>query len=78
MLRVRRPDLHRPFRTPLVPFTPIMGIVISLLLMVFLPGSTWLRLMIWLVIGMVIYFTYGIKHSKVQQTVPDDVKVSGD
>jgi basic amino acid/polyamine antiporter, APA family len=78
MLRIRRPDLHRPFRAPFVPFTPIMGILFSLLLMVFLPGSTWLRLVIWLVIGMVIYFTYGIKHSKVQATVPDDVKVSGD
>jgi basic amino acid/polyamine antiporter, APA family len=78
MLRIRRPDLHRPFKAPLVPFTPIMGILFSLLMMVFLPKDTWIRLVVWLIIGMVIYFTYGIKHSKVQATVPDDVKVSGD
>jgi len=72
MMRIRRPELHRPFRAPLVPFTPIMGILFSLLMMVFLPGSTWLRLLIWLIIGMVIYFTYGIKHSKVQREVADE------
>jgi len=77
-LRKRRPDLHRPFKAPLVPFTPIMGILFSVLMMVFLPLSTWIRLVVWLIIGMVIYFTYGIKHSKVQQSVPDDVKVGGD
>lgn len=67
ILRVRRPDLHRPFKTPLVPFVPIMGIVVSLLMMVFLPIDTWIRLFVWLVIGMVIYYTYGRHHSKVQQ-----------
>jgi len=78
MLRIRRPDLHRPFKAPLVPFTPLMGILFSLLMMVFLPGSTWMRLVIWLIIGMVIYFTYSIKHSKVQQGVSENVPVSGD
>jgi len=66
ILRVRRPDLHRPFKTPWVPFVPIMGVLVSLGLMASLPGNTWLRLVIWLVIGMVVYFTYGQKHSKVQ------------
>jgi len=66
ILRTRRPELERPFRTPWVPFVPIMGILVSLLLMLGLNGVTWLRLVGWLVIGMVIYFTYSVKHSKVR------------
>lgn len=66
ILRVRRPDLPRPFRTPLVPIVPILGIIVSLGLMAGLNGVTWLRLIIWLVIGLVIYFTYSVKHSKVR------------
>ncbi len=66
ILRVRKPELHRPFKTPLVPFVPIMGMLVSLLMMVFLPWQTWLRMIVWLAIGMVIYFTYGRHHSKVQ------------
>ena len=69
ILRVRRPELHRPFKTPLVPLVPILGIVVSGLMMVSLPFSTWLRLIIWLVIGMVIYFGYGRHHSRVQAAV---------
>jgi APA family basic amino acid/polyamine antiporter len=64
VLRYRQPDLPRPFRTPLVPFVPILGIISCLTLMVPLPGDTWLRLAAWLVIGLSIYFLYGIKHSK--------------
>ena len=67
LLRVRRPDLQRPFRTPWVPFVPIMGILISFGLMAALNGITWVRLVVWLVIGMVIYFTYSVNHSKVRQ-----------
>jgi basic amino acid/polyamine antiporter, APA family len=67
IIRLRRPDLERPFRTPWVPFTPIMGIVMSLFLMLTLTGATWIRLVVWLVIGMVIYFGYGRKHSRVQR-----------
>jgi APA family basic amino acid/polyamine antiporter len=66
ILRVRRPDLQRPFRTPWVPFVPIMGILVSLGLMASLNGVTWIRLIVWLAIGMVIYFTYSVKHSKVR------------
>lgn len=66
MLRVKRPDLPRPFKTPLVPLVPIMGILISLLLMVSLPPDTWIRLVVWLLIGFVIYFGYGRKHSRIQ------------
>ena len=67
VLRKKRPDLHRPFRAPWVPFTPIMGIIVSFAMMAALPLDTWIRLVVWLIIGMVIYFTYGRHHSKVQQ-----------
>src|SRR5579863_10061917 len=66
VMRVRRPELRRPFRTPWVPFVPIMGILISLGLMSGLKGLTWIRLIVWLVVGMFIYFTYSVKHSKVR------------
>ncbi len=66
ILRVRRPELKRPFRTPLVPIVPLLGIGVSFLLMASLPRDTWLRLIVWLIIGMVVYFTYGRKHSRVQ------------
>jgi len=69
LLRVRRPDLQRPFRTPWVPFVPIMGIIVSLGLMAALNGITWVRLIVWLVIGLIIYFTYSVKHSKVRATL---------
>ena len=68
VLRVRRPDLPRPFKTPLVPLVPILGMGISFLLMASLPLSTWLRLIVWLIIGMMIYFTYGRKHSRLGRT----------
>ena len=64
MLRVKRPDLHRSFRTPLVPFVPIMGIVVCLYLMYSLPVESWYRLGIWLAIGLAVYFGYGKKNSK--------------
>jgi len=66
VLRRTDPQLPRPFKTPLVPFVPIMGAVISLLMMAGLPGDTWLRLIIWLIIGMGLYFGYGRHHSRVQ------------
>jgi APA family basic amino acid/polyamine antiporter len=70
VLRVRSPELPRPFRAPMMPLTPILGILISLAMMLGLPGETWLRLVIWLAVGLVIYFAYGRKHSKVQLILP--------
>ena len=67
VLRRRNPELERPFKTPWVPIVPILGIVISLAMMVSLTGLTWIRLAVWLVLGMVIYFGYGRYHSRVQQ-----------
>ena len=70
VLRRKRPDLPRPFRAPFMPLTPILGIVISLALMLGLPFETWMRLVIWLLIGLVIYFSYGKNHSRVQLGLP--------
>jgi basic amino acid/polyamine antiporter, APA family len=67
ILRKKRPDLDRPFRTPWVPFVPIMGIICCLGLMATLPADTWIRLIVWLLIGFVIYFGYSRKHSVLQQ-----------
>ncbi len=69
ILRSKRPDLERPFRTPLVPLVPILGILSCMGLMATLPGDTWLRLLVWLLIGFVIYFGYGRKHSHLQQEI---------
>ena len=66
-LRKRRPDLHRPFKTPFVPFIPILSALVSLALMAGLPLDTWLRLIIWMAIGLVIYFAYGYKHSELRK-----------
>ena len=69
IMRRRRPEMPRPFRTPWVPLVPILGILISLGLMASLPLDTWLRLIIWLVIGMFLYFGYGRHHSRVQASL---------
>jgi APA family basic amino acid/polyamine antiporter len=65
ILRRKQPDLPRPFKTPLVPVVPILGILISFLLMASLPMDTWLRLIVWLIVGLAIYFGYGRHHSRV-------------
>ena len=67
ILRIKKPDLHRPFKTPWVPFVPIMGIAICLSQMVALPLDTWLRLIIWMAIGLAIYFLYGYRHSRLTE-----------
>ena len=72
VLRRRRPDLPRPFRAPFSPVTPILGIVISLAMMIGLPLPTWIRLVVWLAIGLVIYFGYGRSHSHVQRGLPPE------
>jgi APA family basic amino acid/polyamine antiporter len=66
ILRRKRPDLERPFRTPLVPYIPVAGILVFLLLMVSLPRDTWIRLVIWLLLGFAVYFGYGIRHSRLR------------
>src|SRR6201996_6237308 len=66
VLRRTNPDQHRPFRTPWVPVVPILGIISNGYMMFKLGWVNWARLLIWLAIGLVIYFTYSRKHSKVQ------------
>lgn len=66
VLRVKQPDLPRAFKTPLVPLVPILGVLSCVFMMVFLPGDTWLRLIIWLAIGFAIYFGYSAKKSKLR------------
>jgi APA family basic amino acid/polyamine antiporter len=63
ILRVKRPDVHRPFRCPAVKILAPLGIVVNLIMMLFLPPITWLRLFGWLALGLGIYFCYGLWNS---------------
>ncbi|MGV3559564.1 amino acid permease [Larkinella arboricola] len=68
ILRKKQPDAPRAFRTPWVPVVPILGILTCAVMMFSLPGDTWLRLIIWLALGLAIYFLYGKKRSKLRET----------
>ena len=70
-MRKTNPDAPRPYRTPLVPLVPILGVLVCLAMMVSLDVDTWIRLVVWLVIGLAIYFTYGVKHSLLRKA-PED------
>jgi APA family basic amino acid/polyamine antiporter len=67
VLRVRQPNLERPFKTPFVPLVPILGIVTAVFVMSRLPRVTWEVMFGWLAFGLLIYFGYSIRHSKVQK-----------
>ena len=67
ILRRTSPAQPRPFRTPWVPLVPALGILFNGYMMYKLGWVNWARLIIWLVVGMVVYFTYSIRNSKVQQ-----------
>ncbi|MBC7758637.1 MAG: amino acid permease [Phormidesmis sp. FL-bin-119] len=67
VLRKSLPDAVRPFRTPLVPFVPVMGVLVCVYLMYSLPAESWIRLFIWMAIGVVVYFSYGKKYSKIRE-----------
>jgi APA family basic amino acid/polyamine antiporter len=71
ILRKKQPNLERPFKTPFVPLVPILGILTCVLMMVSLPFDTWLRLIVWLAIGFIIYFIYGKKNSKLRNSKTD-------
>jgi len=63
VLRRKMPELPRAFKTPMVPLVPILGIFTCLFMMVFLPMDTWIRLLVWMLIGLDIYLVYGAKNS---------------
>jgi basic amino acid/polyamine antiporter, APA family len=67
ILRRSDPRLERPFKTPLVPLVPILGMLVCTAMIVSLPGETLLSALIWMVVGLVVYFTYGKVHSKLQK-----------
>src|SRR6476660_5069883 len=66
VLRRTRPDLPRPFRMPWVPILPLLSAAVSLALMFGLPRATWERLIIWMIIGIILYFAYGRRHSRLR------------
>jgi APA family basic amino acid/polyamine antiporter len=76
VLRVAEPDRHRPFRVPFVPVTPLISVVACLYLMFKLPRLTWERFGVWLLVGLVIYFLYGVRHSRLRAA--DAAAAAGD
>ena len=69
VLRKTDPDRPRPFRAPLVPLTPIISIVACLYLMLQLPTLTWIRFGIWLLLGLLVYLLYGMRHSRLARQI---------
>jgi APA family basic amino acid/polyamine antiporter len=66
VLRYTNPSQPRPFRTPWVPLIPVLGVISNGYMMAKLGMWNWIRLVVWLAIGLVVYFTYSVKHSRVQ------------
>lgn len=73
VLRVKQPDAPRTFRVPMVPLVPILGVITCLFMMVFLPADTWIRLFVWMAIGIVIYFLYS-RHGSILRKNQQDKK----
>ena len=67
IMRRTNPNAERPFRAPLYPLVPILGVLSCLLLMFSLPAENWYRLLVWMVLGFVLYFAYGYKHSELRK-----------
>jgi len=75
VLRRTRPDMPRPYRVPWSPVVPILGIAFAVYLMSDLPLETWIRFLVWLVIGMLIYFLYGYRHSRLRRAAAQGATV---
>ena len=69
VLRRKDPSRPRPFRVPLVPLFPLLGVLFCFALMLSLPIETWLRFFVWLIIGLGIYFAYGVRHSLLRRGI---------
>jgi basic amino acid/polyamine antiporter, APA family len=72
ILRIRQPDLPRPFRTPWVPVVPILGMLVSIALMLSLDLPAWIGFGSWLIFGLLIYFSYSRKHSVVRMKLGEN------
>jgi len=68
ILRIKEPTRHRTFKVPLNPIIPLLGVGSCIFLMTGLPGITWIRFIVWLVVGLVVYFSYSINHSLLHKT----------
>ncbi len=77
IMRKTNPNAERPFRCPLVPLIPILGILMCLMLMFSLPWANWVRLIVWLAIGLVIYFTYSRHHSFMKKYLAHEISAHG-
>ena len=78
ILRIQRPAVHRPFRCPIIWIVAPLGMLVNLTLMLFLPIDTWLRLVIWLLIGFVIYFFYSRRHSHLVKHLLHEIQAPRD
>ena len=67
VMRVKMPNAKRAFKTPLVPLVPILGIIICLGMMAFLPADTWIRLIVWMAVGVIVYFVYSKNRSHLRK-----------
>ena len=74
---MRQPGLHRPFHCPVIYLVAPLGIFVNLALMLFLPWDTWLRLAVWLGLGLAIYFTYSRFHSRLDRQTLEEIKKHG-
>jgi APA family basic amino acid/polyamine antiporter len=77
VMRRTNPQLPRPFRTPLVPVVPILGMAMNFWMMCGLGWENWARLFVWLVVGLALYFFYGRKHSTIAEQLAQELKISG-
>ncbi len=77
IMRRTHPEAERPFKVPLMPYTPILGIITCAILMFSLPWENWARLFIWLAIGFAIYFGYGKRHSVMRHVLDHEIKHHG-